>query len=184
MNIFFTSDCHFGHYNIIRYCNRPFKTLKDMDNTIIKNINERVKEDDMLFHIGDFCFSHSSEASQAPKKPFIYYRNQINCRNIIFLRGNHDKNNSVKTHIESLVLNYGGQLINLTHRPEHASEKYNLNFVGHVHEKWNVLEKIIKNINITLYNVGVDVNNFYPVTFNEIMSKLSRWRKQNENKII
>ena len=182
MNIFFTSDLHLGHWNIARYCNRPFESLYHMDEVILKNINERVKENDMLFHIGDFCFAKSSEASDAPKKSYDYYRNRIICKNIIFLRGNHDKNNSVKTLIQSIIIYLGGKFIKLTHRPEHAEGKYELNFVGHVHNNWAFQQKNMGDGHITtLVNVGVDVHNFYPVTYGEIISKLTNWRKQNEN---
>ena len=181
--IFFTSDLHMGHWNIARYCNRPFKTLKEMDTTLIRNINERVKSEDTLFHLGDFCFSHSSEATDAPKKPYDYYRDQIKCRNIIFIKGNHDKNNSVKTCIESVTIYHGGQFIKLTHRPEHAEGKYDLNFVGHVHNNWAFKQQVMGDGHITtLCNVGVDVHNFYPVTYGEIIGKLTKWRKTNETK--
>jgi calcineurin-like phosphoesterase family protein len=176
--IWFTSDLHLGHWNIARYCGRPFKDLKSMDDTLIARINERVKPEDTLFHLGDFCFSHSTEASDAPKKPYDYYRNLIGCRNIIFIRGNHDKNNSVKTCIQSVVISHGGKLIKLTHKPEHAEGKYELNFVGHIHNTWAFKQQTFGMGEITtLCNVGVDVHNFYPVTYGEIISKLSKWRK-------
>ena len=182
--IYFTSDLHLGHWNIARYCNRPFKSLKDMDDKLITNINERVKEEDTLFHIGDFCFSHSSEATDAPKKPYEYYRNLIKCKNIIFLRGNHDRNNSVKTPIQSLVIFHGGHNINLVHDPKFAISNYKLNFVGHVHNLWS-FKKVLAGERYTICcNVGVDVNNFYPVTYGEIISKLTKWRKQNNEKTI
>ena len=175
----FLADCHLGHGNIIRYCNRPFPDVRTMDETLIRNLNSRVKEDDLLFHIGDFCFSRSSEASDAPKKPFVYYRNQIHCKNIIFLKGNHDKNNSVKTPIQSLVIYYGGKNINLVHDPKFCNIDCELNLVGHVHTSWTI-QRIRKGCSFAdCYNVGVDVNNFYPVTYGEIFSKLSKWRKEN-----
>ena len=177
--IYFTSDLHLGHWNIARYCNRPFKSLKDMDDKLIANINERVKEEDTLFHVGDFCFSHSSEASNAPKNPYEYYRKQIVCNNIIFLRGNHDRNNSVKTPIQSVVIFHGGDNINLVHDPKFASGHYRYNFIGHVHNNWIFKQIAINDGNTTLCNVGVDVNNFYPVTYGEIISKLTKWRKHH-----
>lgn len=183
MRLFFTSDLHLGHFNIIRYCNRPFKSIQEMDDTLIHNINERVEQDDMLFHLGDFCFSRSSEASDAPKKPFDYYRSRIVCNNIIFLRGNHDQNNSVRTHIQSMVLYYGKNTINLTHYPDHAESKYDLNLVGHVHDKWKFRTNTVWDLEKISYtiNVGVDVWNFRPVTFEEINSGLQKYKKENKN---
>ena len=179
--IYFSSDTHFGHGNIIRYCNRPFVNVQIMDTAILRNINERVKDADTLFLLGDFCFSHSSEASEAPKKPYNYYRDLIKCRNIIFLRGNHDKNNSVKTPIQNLVIYHGGQNINLVHDPKFCNVNYEINLVGHIHNNWEI-QRIRRGESFTdCVNVGVDVWNFYPVTYGEIYSKLTKWRKQNES---
>ena len=60
MNYFFTSDLHLGHKNIIKYCNRPFSSLEEMNRIIIRRWNERVKVEDIVFVIGDFCFRNSS----------------------------------------------------------------------------------------------------------------------------
>lgn len=98
-NIWFTSDTHFGHKNIVRGCSewknktscRPFDTLKDHDNTIIDNINKYVKRNDILYHLGDF--------SMGGKENVWKYRDMINCNNIHLCTGNHDihiiKNSSI-----------------------------------------------------------------------------------------
>ena len=56
MRFWFTGDSHFNHTNIIKYTDRPFKDIYHMNETIIKNWNERVKDEDTVFHLGDFCF--------------------------------------------------------------------------------------------------------------------------------
>lgn len=84
----FTSDTHFGHANIIRYCNRPFKSVEEMDNAIIKNINDLVKPDDTLWHLGDFCFGPKD--ADAFIRVAANYRRRINCNKIILIHGNHD----------------------------------------------------------------------------------------------
>lgn len=180
MNIWFISDTHFGHSNILKYCNRPFKSIEEHDKRLIKNWNERVKPEDLVFHLGDFCFSRSSEAPTAPRasSAFEYYRNQLN-GNIIFIAGNHDRHNKIKTPIRSIVIKYGGKLIKLTHQPEHAEGKYSLNFVGHVHQHWKFRKEIIDCRITTLVNLSVDVWNFRPVKYGEIISALTHVRKQS-----
>ena len=59
--VFFTSDTHFNHTNIIRFCNRPFKDVIHMNETIIANWNSVVGPDDIIFHLGDFCLGGSAE---------------------------------------------------------------------------------------------------------------------------
>lgn len=57
---FFTSDTHFGHANIIRFCNRPFQNVEEMNEVLIENWNKVVSKDDTVFHLGDFAFGGSS----------------------------------------------------------------------------------------------------------------------------
>jgi calcineurin-like phosphoesterase family protein len=82
MDIWFTSDTHFGHNNIIKYCNRPFSSVEEMDAAIIENWNKEVKPTDLIYHLGDFTFYKDPE-----KIKTIF--NQLNGqKRIIF--GNHD----------------------------------------------------------------------------------------------
>ncbi len=75
----FIADTHFGHANIMRYCHRPFATVEEMDETLIKNINSRVGRGDTIRFLGDWSFGEAAK-----------YRKQINCPNIHFIMGNHD----------------------------------------------------------------------------------------------
>lgn len=83
MTIFFSADFHLGHKNIIKHCNRPFDSVEQMDACIIENVNRKVQEKDTLYFLGDFCYRNSLISIKE-------YRNQIKCKNIIFIRGNHD----------------------------------------------------------------------------------------------
>ena len=175
MLIWFWSDSHFGHGKIIEYCNRPFQSLIDMDLTLIRKFNERVDKDDLCFFLGDFCMKKSSEASDAPRNAFDYYRNQLNCKNIIFIEGNHDHHNGTKTPIESINITHGGSSIHLTHNPKHAGEDFKFNFTGHCHGNRGVFNKLGKKS--VIVDLSVDCWDFYPVNINDINSSYSTWLK-------
>ena len=55
--IYFTSDHHFGHENIIKFCDRPFRSVEEMDQTLIERWNEKVKPEDEVYHLGDFSLA-------------------------------------------------------------------------------------------------------------------------------
>jgi len=176
MNYWFTADCHLGHKNIIDYCSRPFTSLEDMNATIIRKWNERVKPDDLVFHVGDFCFKSANDRGEGENKKAISWEEQLNGKKI-FIRGNHDKNNSTKTIIENLVITYDNKIVNLSHDPEKTKSMfYEINFTGHVHNLWQC-ERVRADFKIIdCINVGVDVWNFYPVSFQEIMARYKSWK--------
>jgi len=58
-NTWFTADFHLGHANIIRYCNRPFSTVEEMDQAIVERLNASAKPNDVLYFLGDFCMGGS-----------------------------------------------------------------------------------------------------------------------------
>ena len=80
-NIFFTSDTHFWHDNIIKFCNRPFNSIEEMNDTIIENWNKVVGKNDIVFHLGDFCFCGSDKFKDIIERLNGY---------IYLILGNHD----------------------------------------------------------------------------------------------
>lgn len=172
------SDPHFGQEKIIKYFNRPFKNKEEMDSTIIKNINDKVDEDDVLYINGDFCISQSKEAPDAPKDAFKYYRQQIKCKNIIFMQGSHDKNNGCKTIIESMVLVFGGKRIYMTHNPKFAKEEFAMNFCGHCHGRFGKFTKLGKKS--VIVDLSVENWNYAPVDINQINQALAEWTKNKK----
>jgi len=80
--IFFTSDTHFGHQNVIKYSNRPFRDKWDMDEQLISRWNAKVPENAIVYHLGDFSFSQPERTLEVA--------NQLN-GTIRFIRGNHDR---------------------------------------------------------------------------------------------
>ena len=166
MNKWFISDTHLGHFNIIKYCNRPFSSLEEMDKTIIKNWNERVNPEDTVFHCGDFCFMKSGEAKEAPHNAYNYYKSQLN-GNLILIMGNHEKNNNSKSIIQNLTIEHGGSRIFLTHNPKFSRPDITLNFCGHVHGKYDKFHKI-GNGQSTVIDLSVENWDYSPVSINQI----------------
>jgi calcineurin-like phosphoesterase family protein len=191
--IYFISDTHLSHANIIRYCKRPFLQKGDLDEngnwisqhiaalraeemneTIIKNWNERVGKEDTVFHLGDFGLIKSGEAPEASKNTFEELFNKLN-GHVILLAGNHDHRNKVKSIIESLIINYGGHRIYLTHDPKYYRKDFEWNFCGHCHNNEGTFRRIGKSI---IVDLSVDGWEFRPVTINEIHEAYSEWRKK------
>ena len=77
--IYYTSDTHFGHTNIIRFANRPYKNVEEMDEDIIARWNSKVKPGDLVYHLGDFSWRDHKK-----------YRQRLNGA-LVLLIGNHDK---------------------------------------------------------------------------------------------
>lgn len=83
MAVFFTSDTHWGHAAIIRYCKRPFANVRDMDEAMIANWNAVVRHDDnVVWHLGDFA--HGADAKHVRS---VFRR--LNGRKMLVI-GNHD----------------------------------------------------------------------------------------------
>ena len=61
---YFTSDTHFNHENIIKYCKRPFSSIDEHDEALIKNWNDVVPEDGIVFHLGDVGFGDTDRINE------------------------------------------------------------------------------------------------------------------------
>lgn len=82
MQIFFTSDLHFGHHNIIEYCNRPFKDVDHMNHMLIHNWNKTVSTEDIVFVLGDVALGDLSKSL-----PLVAHLNGKK----LLVPGNHDR---------------------------------------------------------------------------------------------
>ena len=195
-DLFFTGCTHYGHFNIIRYCNRPFKTLEEMDTKLIQNANTRVKSDSIIYHLGDYCFRNSKggKEGEGSINKADYYKSQLK-GNYIFVKGNHDSNNSLKTKNKRIILHIANMYINLIHNPTETiiSDEYYyypLTLCSHVHNAWHTKEIKNKKGEIALcINCGVDVNSFQLVAWDEIYTIFIRWlnlhpRKKEIKKLI
>lgn len=168
MKYFFTADEHYGHFNIIKYCDRPFASVQEMDDEIIKRHNEVVGVDDTVFHIGDFTLIKDL------KRVHNYIRRLNGIH--VFLRGSHDywmdevetTDSSMQYHeIEKREIE--GEYIVMCHYAMRTWARSHFNswqLFGHSHGKLKGVGKQI--------DVGVDTNNFYPYSFKEIKSRMNK----------
>lgn len=157
---FITADMHFNHSNIIRYCQRPYVDVADMNNCLVDTWNKTVSKEDTVYHVGDFCFRRWHDNGY---QGVNYWESKLN-GNIILLAGNHDSYLSVK----ELVIHHNGNDILIRHHPPLSRDDFpdNVHIVlcGHVHDKW-IARHISESI---LINVGVDMWNFKPTELSDV----------------
>jgi calcineurin-like phosphoesterase family protein len=176
--VFFTSDTHFNHGNIIEYCQCPFKNVDAMNEKIINNWNSVVGEDDIVFHLGDFCLGGSAEWNKV--------LDRLN-GHIYLTYGNHDLKNirqGVSDRFEyvgmQMRIEIGKQKIYLNHYPFLCFEggyKDVWQLFGHVHTRKNntgVDAGRLQYLYPTQYDVGVDNNDFTPVSYEQVRSIIKK----------
>lgn len=185
----FTSDHHFGHKNILDYEKeaRPFETIEEMNEALISNWNDTVRQKDIVYHLGDFAFGRDN----------VELAGRLNGRKRLIM-GNHDVYNN------SVYLDYFEKLFGvvywrrcvLSHIPVHSGNlgsRAFLNVHGHLHSKhimklmnpkhvwvsyddmWKNPEEVEGAIYIrdpNYFNVSVEQHNLRPVNSSLIMDRL------------
>jgi calcineurin-like phosphoesterase family protein len=177
--IFHTADIHAGHANNLKYSKRPFKDIYEQHEVLVKNFNARVTPEDWVVHNGDFAFKNSiggKKGEGVPKK-YSEWAKDFN-GHWIYIQGNHDKNNSLKTPFTKLYMHYGGKKICIVHNPAHADLNCEWNFTAHVHLAWKI--KRLSNKSIAV-NVGIDAWDYKPTTFEEINKRVSEFLRNEKN---
>jgi calcineurin-like phosphoesterase family protein len=190
--IFFSSDQHFGHRNVLKFCQRPFDNEKEMGESLIKNWNSVVTNEDIVVTMGDFFwFNDSHNIKKCVDK--------LNGKEIYIVLGNHDKRDSFRritderfhivdcvTHIylrcedetrwshntyEIICCHY--PLMTWAHR-----EKGAINLFGHIHSnQYNPRDGIDQDLPLwkgQQLDVGVDNQNYTPVSFEDVLSQLNK----------
>lgn len=165
-NTYFVSDTHLGHANVIKYSNRPFKDVEEMNETIISNWNSIVTPEDTVYHLGDVSFTNQEKTEK--------YLSRLN-GTIYHLRGNHDRKlrttrfewsrDYFELNIEDKDAHRGSKLIILCHYPMatwNKSHHGSLHLHGHCHGN------LPKDFNIYRLDVGVDCWNYSPVSYAQI----------------
>lgn len=197
-NIFFTSDLHFNHAKIIEYCRRPFSSVEEMNEVLLKNINDTIgnNKDAILINCGDFILGKNSEYEE-----FI---DKIQAKKIYHTIGNHDLQNllskrsfvpydpnakdtwSSEIFIRIFKNNKLLRTFTVSHFP-HCMSQFMGSFCihGHLHTPANLedyagcdvnIAKTLKEKRLT-YDVGVDGNDYKPVQLTDILTgQLKMWQ--------
>ncbi len=190
---YYISDLHLGHANVIKYDNRPFSSVEEMNSVIMKNWNERVKEEDTVYILGDVAFGKENE--------WPSYLGTLRGKKVL-VRGNHDPRSLSETtrSLFSLVVNYtelidNDRLVILCHYPipffknDFSPNSYML--YGHVHEtiEYEYVKALRKQIidkafgdsspSGNFINIGamMPYMNYTPRTLDEIIAGDLEYRK-------
>ena len=162
--IYLISDLHLDHKNIMRYCDRPFSSVEEMNRTIIDNWNEVVGEDDFVYLVGDLAFGRR-------RSKMRYWLKKLN-GNVILILGNHDKGylDSI-VHADKCVLFYKGKKFLLIHDPKMVNSGDD--WVIHGHEHNNKPEKypFMNGKNRTI-NVSVELINYTPISLDFLVERM------------
>lgn len=176
-NVFFTSDTHFSHKNIIRYENRgklssymgaevtkPYKNTDGMNADIIESWNSVVDNDAIIFHLGDFCFGNKEE--------WLSILSQLNGKEIHLVTGNHDKTaKQMSDHFTSIsnfkeiTLTFADEKIpvTLSHYPMvvwNRSHYGAWQLFGHVHKMFKFNPHSLRSLNVgwDIWNSPISAN--------------------------
>jgi calcineurin-like phosphoesterase family protein len=154
--VFLISDTHFGHNNIIKYCNRPYENVDEMDSALIKNWNSVVGPNDKVYHLGDLTMN--------PKH--LWIMDHLNGTKIL-IKGNHDifPIKEYLPHFKDIRGSHSIAEMLLTHIPvnKQQSSRYKANVHGHLHDK------LIKDN--WYINVSVEQINYTPIALDDVIAK-------------
>lgn len=173
-NVFFTSDLHFGHTNIIRFDGRPFSSIEEMDEKLIDLWNKKVSDQDIVYILGDISWHDTNRTyeiiTELHGKKFL-------------IKGNHDKVNAKLRPCFENISDYKeitleNRRIILCHYPiifyngQHSGAYH---FYGHVHmtAEYDMVQRYIidsksRGVPCKMHNVGCMLHRYEPVTFADI----------------
>lgn len=192
--IFFTSDLHFGHENVIRFDDRPFNTVEEMDEEMIKRWNAKVGKGDIVYVLGDFIWKAATNEA-------VSIIRRLNGQ-IILIKGNHDRflHNAAAKKALAGIKDYDDICVTLedgtTRRciishyfiPFYNGHRYQaIHLHGHSHLTEEAAEEVRittelneKGYDLKIYNVGCMYWNYTPVTLDEILERMA-YGQENKN---
>ena len=165
--IYFTADLHLGHNAILYMAKRPFQEIAEMNETLIKNINAFVRDNDTLYILGDIAHKLEKEEAETLIR-------KIHGKKIL-IRGNHDKDYDPSLFEEISdykEITIDEQRFILMHYPLRAWHKMRTGAIqlhGHIHSDPSY-NKDNRYNGIYQYDVGVDANDYCPVSSEQIIA--------------
>lgn len=158
--IWFTSDTHFDHANILKYTNRPFASIDEMNETLVANWNALVVSGDVVYHLGDFAFHRHAE--------FAKRLNGV----IVLVEGSHDRMSAKERKAFTWVgprheIKLDDNEITLSHyamRTWPKSHYGTWHLYGHSHGNLPPLGKS--------FDVGVDAWDLKPINIEQVKAKM------------
>lgn len=166
-NIWFWSDLHFGHKNIIKFSDRPFQDIPEMDEVLIKNFNELVKPDDISIWVGDVAFHQETDARKIVRRMNGYK---------ILIVGNHDiykKKRVMNLAFDEVHLVYNFSIddvvVALTHYPLDNLPGGWFNVHGHVHRNGHHADEVSMP---THYNVNCEFIDYKPIDMATLIQRI------------
>lgn len=165
MSTFITSDCHFGHTNILKYDKRPFASIEEHDSTIIKNWNRAVQPNDSVYYLGDFAFKADIG---------IRVAEELNGK-IYFIKGNHDKalkDKKLASRFEWIkdyhLLKYGGKIFPLFHYAILQWDRCHYGSIHlHGHSHNNIKDENYYRYKV--FDVGINGWDYTPINLDKII---------------
>jgi calcineurin-like phosphoesterase family protein len=204
--VWFTADTHFGHNKIPFYAKRKFcldeqesekldsiwrnksmhndwapswASIARMDDYLIRRINDCVAKDDILWHLGDFCYGKKGKLAETARK----YRERINCKNVFLVAGNHDSpevKRAFNGNYEYFELKVSSRIIVLSHYCQafwNKSHAKSWMLYGHAHgsaEQWldeNMPGRLSMDVGVD--NVFKVLGEYRPISFDEVSTLFS-----------
>jgi calcineurin-like phosphoesterase family protein len=171
VNVFFTSDPHFGHANVIRYCNRPFSSAEEMDEALIQRWNSVVRDGDFVWVLGDLFFHqvgkcHEIISRLRGKKGLILGNHDKVIRNQVPLQEKFDE-----VHKGLHAANFAGIHVVMCHYPLLTWDRaHHGSFMLHGHCHGN----IPFDPNYRRLDVGVDCHDYAPLAWEDLRRKLEK----------
>lgn len=197
---FFTAGWNLNHFGIIKYTNRPFNSVDEMNNILVNNCNKTVGPEDRLFFVGDFVFGPLDDEKFL--KTVRYFRKKILCNNIFLIYGNHDrrarKNAAFRQHFVNTsdyleIKSEEDQSIILSHYPivDGCWNRYK-DGAWHFHGPVSNIDGKAVNIADKRIDVGVDncgqilgkksLDFYRPFSYNDIKNWISLRSKVSDSK--